>query len=198
MSLERMTSPFDSPIRSHVIGSPAASDRSDEGQAGQSPRLEAPLAQVALTNGNLKRIACSREETVETLSAKVLPCSPPRTRSQRLPFTPPGTSINLTPSLGVAPQHMDSSYHQAWHREGCVLVLGHSQGQPRAALPSLLSRLPWILLAGGQAGGAAEPAHAERACGCQRHAQGSSATVVAGPRAQLPQPGQVWPQAQRL
>lgn len=81
MSIERMTSPFDSPIRSHVIASPAASDRSDEGQAGQSPRLEAPSAQVSLTNGNLKKIACSREETVETLSAKVLPCSSPQTNS---------------------------------------------------------------------------------------------------------------------
>ena len=88
MSLERMTSPFDSPIRSHVIASPAASDRSDEGQAGQSPRLEAPSAQVSLTNGNLKKIACSREETVETLSAKVLPCSPPQINFQRMPFTP--------------------------------------------------------------------------------------------------------------
>ena len=82
MSRERMTSPFDSPIRSHVIASPAASDRSDEAQAGQSPRLEAPSAQVSLTNGNLKKIACSREETVETLSAKVLPCSHPHNMCQ--------------------------------------------------------------------------------------------------------------------
>ena len=107
MSIERMTSPFDSPIRSHVIASPAASDRSDEAQAGQSPRLEAPSAQVSLTNGNLKNIACSREETVETLSAKVQPRLSPQTNFQRVPFTPPCTSINLAPSLDVASQQMD-------------------------------------------------------------------------------------------
>ena len=108
MSLERMTSPFDSPIRSHVIASPAASDRSDEGQAGQSPRLEAPSAQVSLANGNLKKIACSREETMETLSAKVLPRSSSQTKFQRVPFTPSCTYINVVPSLCVARQHMDS------------------------------------------------------------------------------------------
>ena len=98
MSLERMTSPFDSPIRSHVIASPAASDRSDEGQAGQSPRLEAPSAQVSLTNGNLKKIACSREETVETLSAKVLPRSSPQTNLQRMPFHPPARKACSIPA----------------------------------------------------------------------------------------------------
>ena len=40
---------------------------------------------------------------------------------------------------------------------------------------------PTVLLAGGQAGGAAEPAHAERASGRQRHAQGRRATVAAAP-----------------
>ena len=66
--MERVKTPFEADIASHVLASPAASDNSEETQIMPSP---APSA-VPGSNGNLKRVACSREETVESLAAKVI------------------------------------------------------------------------------------------------------------------------------
>ena len=67
--MEQMATPFEANIKSHVLASPAASDRSEDAYAMPSP---APSA-GPVGNGSLKQIACSREETIESLSAKVSP-----------------------------------------------------------------------------------------------------------------------------
>jgi hypothetical protein len=76
-SIDRLSTPFESSISSHVLASPAASDRSEENHAGHSPRPDAPSADP-MSNGSLKKIACSRTETVESLTAKVCPPTLPR------------------------------------------------------------------------------------------------------------------------
>ena len=75
-SIDRLSTPFESSISSHVLASPAASDRSEENHAGHSPRPASPSADP-MSNGSLKKIDCSRTETVESLTAKVcLPTLP--------------------------------------------------------------------------------------------------------------------------
>ena len=66
-SMERLATPFEANISSHILASPAASDRSEEAYAMPSPASSTE----PVGNGNLKKVACSREETIETLSAKV-------------------------------------------------------------------------------------------------------------------------------
>lgn len=68
-SMDRLATPFDSNIASHMLTSPAASERSEG--AGQSPRPAAPSSAEPLSNGSLKKITCTREETLESLTAKV-------------------------------------------------------------------------------------------------------------------------------
>ncbi len=71
-----MATPFEADISSHILASPAASDRSEDTHAVPSPATSAgPVG-----NGSLKQIACSREETIESLSAKV--------RRQIVPYLP--------------------------------------------------------------------------------------------------------------
>ncbi|CAL5223884.1 g6477 [Coccomyxa viridis] len=92
--MERMATPFEADISSHILASPAASDRSEDTHAVPSPATSAgPVG-----NGSLKQIACSREETIESLSAKVAKLEEQLSRlMQSMPSDVSVTSKSTTP-----------------------------------------------------------------------------------------------------